>query len=206
MERLPISENEIKNVLKNRNQIISTIHTRIEYLNRDIYHTSDIIEAVSLRSKALSDMPRGGGGHKDLFAEYEKYHNLLDKRCAEYTVGIHQLILQEERVERLWICFSALDADAYNILYRLYVENELYQTVERESGLTHPIFEKKRKRAMQDIMRLYNSELENGHIFELSLETSDVTQQKQDNMMKEHNQQITLLDILNDNKEGTYGT
>jgi len=168
MNRLPINEEMIKKILQNRTEMILSIHARLEYLNKDVSQTSDIIQAVSLRSKALSDMPKGGGGQKDLYAEYEKYNLLLDKRYKEYALGVQQLILQEERIERVWLCFNALDADAFTILYRLYVEKELYATVEEESGLTHPIFEKHRKRALQDIIRLYNSELEEKSIFEMA--------------------------------------
>lgn len=193
MNRLPVTEKDIKKILEQREDMISAIHARLEYLNRDVSQTSDIIEAVSLRSKALSDMPKGGGGHKDLFTEYEKYHSLLDKRYHEYAVGIHQLILQEERIERVWICFNALSSDAYKILYSLYVEKELYQTVESESGLTHPIFEKKRKRAMQDIIRLYNSTLDNKCIFEIPEEDTIPG-----NINREENQQLSIMDMLAD--------
>lgn len=194
MDRLEITEKIIKEILSKRENMISSIHARIQYLSKDISQTSDIIEAVSLRSKALSDMPRGGGGHKDLFAEYEKYQQLLDHRYSEYSVGIRQLRLQEERIERVWLCFNALDTDAYTILYRLYVNKELYQTVERESGLTHPVFEKLRKRAMLDIMRLYNSELEDRYIFEVS-ETEHEKSQMGDDKKTDDNYQISFADL-----------
>lgn len=198
MDRLPITEKDIKTILEQREDMISTIHARIEYLQKDMSQTSDIIEAVSLRSKALSDMPKGGSGHKDLFTEYEKYHSLLDKRYHEYAVGIHQLILQEERIERVWLCFSALDSDAFNILHKLYVERELYQTVEKESGLTHPIFEKKRKRAIQDIIRLYYSYMTNERIFE-SAEKIRAGINSSHNTESEEIQQLSISDILAEN-------
>lgn len=204
MERLPISESTIKEILKNRIKMIESIHARIEYLNKDISQTSDIIEAVSLRSKTLSDMPRGSSGHKDLHTEYERYHILLDKRYVEYARGIHQLVLQEERIERVWLCFNALDSDAYTTLYKLYVENQLYQTVELESGLTHPVFEKKRKRAMQDIIRLYDSDFKNGHIFEhAEMERNNMPKVKEE-AKQENNHQLSLMDVFM-TKEGENG-
>lgn len=195
MDRLPIKGKDVKQILKNRMQMLASIHTRLDYLHDDTVQTADIIETVSLRSKTLSDMPKGGGGHKDLFAEYEKYHALLEKRYRECAEGIHELVLYEECIERTWLCFQALESEAYTLLHRLYVQNELYSTVEADSRLAHAAFEKRRKRAIADIIRLYESEVENDSIFRIA-ERIRSESSVQDKTKEENSQQISFMDML----------
>lgn len=195
MNRLPVTDKEVKEILQNRPKIIASIHTRMDYLSKDIVKTDDIISAVSLRSKHLSDLPTGKGGHKDIFKEFENYQSLLLRRDREYAEAIRNLIMQEERVERVWLCFNALEAEEFTILNKLYVLNELYATVEKLSGLTHPVFEKHRKSAIQNIIRLYNSELEDTYIFELINNRSKEIL-KADTTEKENNYQLSFVDMI----------
>lgn len=200
IKRLSLSEKRVQKILRKREQILDTIHVRMEYLGKDIINTDDILRAVTLRSKALSDMPKSRGNHKDISDEYEKYEKLLSQRDKEYAIAIRHLIETEEQIERVWICFNTLDDDEFTILDKIYVKNQLYAAVEKESGLTHPVFEKTRKRAIETIIRLYNSDFENEFIFELS-EKNKLEQEKKMSHIKNHNlEQVSIFDLISNSE------
>jgi len=197
MSRLPITEKQVKEILQNRSNMIAAIHTRMEYITKDIVQTDDIINAVSLRSKRLSDLPTGKGGHQDIHKAFENYKALLHRRDREYAEAIESLISQEECIERVWISFNALETEEFTILNQLYVKNQLYAVVEKESELTHPIFEKKRKSAIRNIIRLYNSDLEDKYIFEI-IESNRNCVSKLDSNAETDNYQLSIADMIGD--------
>ena len=59
---------------------------------------------------------------------------------------------------------SNIDRGEHDIIDRLYVKGELYKSVEQDMGLNHRIFEGKRKQAIRDIQKLYESDLSNAQI------------------------------------------
>ena len=117
----------------------------------------DILESVAYPSTGISGRPSGKGGHKDLGDVLVRYNRQLCNRNEEIRKIMWELVEEEDSISRVWACFYALNDPYYSILYALYVENQLYQTVEDSFDVSHKTFEKYRQRGMELLLRLYNS-------------------------------------------------
>ena len=53
-------------------------------------------------------------------------------------------------------CVYAIGRTLYSIINRMYVQSMLYATVERESGWSRQVFEKKRKKGIELILERTN--------------------------------------------------
>lgn len=152
-----LSETEIKDILRNREQKIESIHKKMFRLYREMEHTDEIMESVAFPSTNLSGLPGGKGGHKDLGDVLVKYNRQLYNRNEEIRRIMWELVEEEDSISRVWACFYALSEPYYSILYALYIENQLYQAVEDSFDVSHKTFEKYRQRGMELLLRLYNS-------------------------------------------------
>lgn len=152
-----LSETEIKDILRNREQKIANIHKKMFSLYRELEHTDDILESVAFPSTNLSGLPGGKGCHKDLGDVLIKYNRQNYNRSEEIRRIMWELVEQEDSINRVWACFHALDDPYYSILYALYVENQLYQTVEDSFDVSHKTFEKYRQQGIELLIRFYDS-------------------------------------------------
>ena len=80
-----------------------------------------------------------------------------------YLFIVAELILQEELIEQVWDSYMRLEEPYYSIIHQMYVQGMLYATVERESGWSRQVFEKKRKKGIGLILDKIK-ELENEEI------------------------------------------
>lgn len=154
-ERYFITDADVKIYLRSKDQIIDGCKEKILNIKKDLRNNNELIEAVSLKSKTISDMPRGNGGKEDLFTTFLKYEKKLREREAEYKMLMWYVMEKEEAVRRVWACFYLLDDPYYWILKKLYVEGNLYAAVEVDFGKSHKQFETKRKEAIDSILDMY---------------------------------------------------
>lgn len=152
-----ITENEVKKILKNKETMINSLRGKFFSVRHDLMQQREVIEMVCL-SSPISGVAGPKGSHKDLTDVYEKYQDTLTRRRIEYKALLRQLVRQEERINRVWEAFLALEEPYYGILNALYVHNRLYSDVESCSGLSHRIFEEKRKEGIRQIIRLFESD------------------------------------------------
>ena len=83
LERLPITEKEVKEILRSHTQLLDQIHSKIYEINKDIAMKDELIEVVSFKTGAISDMPTGKGGQHDLSDTYLRYMKELEKQKHE---------------------------------------------------------------------------------------------------------------------------
>lgn len=157
LEMRKLSETQIKDILRNREQKIANIHKKMFSLYRELENTEEIMETAAFPSTEISGMPGRKGGHKDLGDVLLKYNRQIYNRSEEIRKIMWELAEEEESISRLWACFHALGEPYYSILYALYVENQLYQAVEDEFGSAHKTFEKYRKQGIQTLLLIYGS-------------------------------------------------
>ena len=86
---------------------------------------------------------------------------LVNEQEEQLAAEMHVLTIHAEGIHRLYLCFQTLIGEEHDIIDRLYVKGELYKSVEQDMGLNHRIFEGKRKQAIRDIQKLYESDLSN---------------------------------------------
>lgn len=152
----PVTERDIVEILRHKDDYISAIHRKLYMISRDLRSTDNIIHSVALPSQK-SGMPGAKGVVKDLQDTYEKYGTMLQERKKEYQIMANHLIMEETSVVRVWMCYLALGEPYGTILNQLYVRNQLYSAVLSESGMSHGTFERTRKSAIELIMKFYNS-------------------------------------------------
>lgn len=196
MEKLPINEKDVKNILRNKDKLKADIHRKMYFINRDMAQNDEMYELVAYPSTEVSDMPRRKGWHKDLGDVVLKYKVLLENKKNEYKEVLWELIMQEEQIDRVWLCFMVLDNPYFSILENIYVKEEKYEIVEQRSGYSHQVFEKYRKRGIEAIMLLYNSDKT---ISQLTIESKSKERTQTDTKkqsLEESNQQISIEDII----------
>ena len=77
-----------------------------------------------------------------------------------------ELILKEQLIEQVWDAYMHLEEPYYSIVNRMYIQGMLYATVERESGWSRQVFEKKRKKGIGLMLyRINNNELSKEETF-----------------------------------------
>lgn len=153
-----LSEMEIKDILRNRDQKIESIHKKMFHLYQELEHTDEIMESAAFPSTNYSGLPGGKGGHKDLGDVLLKYNRQLYNRNEEIRRIMWELVEEEDSISRLWACFYGLGDPYYSILNALYVENQLYQTVEDSFDVSHKTFEKYRQKGIELLLRFYESD------------------------------------------------
>lgn len=157
MKMTKMTEDRVKNILRFRNSKLKNIHQKMISLYEDANDTDSVLETVALPAQNISGMPGARGEHKDLGNVLINYQNELYRRNAEIREMMWALSQEEQSINRVWACFHVLEEPYYDIIRRLYVLGELYQTVEHESGLTHSYFDKKRMEGLQLIIEYYES-------------------------------------------------
>lgn len=151
-----ITEKEIKHILRNREMLLLSIHQKMVAIEKDIEKTDDMIVSMSLPTNTMSEMPRGSAKQKDLGDVYRNYKKILKQRNEDYKAMYWELILQEQLIEQVWDAYMRLEEPYYSIINQMYVQSMLYAAVERESGWSRQVFEKKRKKGMELILNRIN--------------------------------------------------
>lgn len=197
-----LDEAAVKDILQNREKKIENIHKKMLSLYQELEKNDDILESVVYPSTGISGLPSGKGGHKDLGDVLVRYNRQLCNRNEEIRKIMWELVEEEDSISRVWACFYALNDPYYSILYALYVENQLYQTVEDSFDVSHKTFEKYRQRGMELLLRLYNSgesiaKLMRRHGTENSSSKKEGKGKK--NQENEEYEQISLLSFQKEN-------
>lgn len=152
-----LSETEIKEILRHREQKITNIHKKMISLYHELEDTEEVLESAALPSAELQGMPGGKGGHKDLGDVLLRYNRQIYDRNEEIREIMWELVEEEDSISRVWACFHALGEPYYDILHELYVENQLYQVVEHEFPGSHKTFERYRQQGIEQLLQLYHS-------------------------------------------------
>lgn len=156
MKRITITEQEVKNILRNREILLLSIHQKMSVIEQDMEKTDDMIETMSMPANLMSGMPRSSGTQKDLGDVYRNYKKILKQRNEDYKSMYWELVLKEEMIERVWDAYMRLEEPYYSIINKMYVQSMLYAAVERESGWSRQVFEKKRKKGVRLIVDKVN--------------------------------------------------
>lgn len=152
-----MDEETIKDILRNYPEKINSIREKMLSLYNET-EPEEVLSAVALRSVNMGSMSGAKGSHKDLGDVLESYQKQMWKRNEEIREMMWQLSEEEAMVRRVWACFHVLDNPYYDILRDLYVNNELYATVESSYKMSHKTFEKYRADGIRLLIRFYDSQ------------------------------------------------
>ena len=158
---MSIHENDIKRVLKNRQQDLETIHNRLMQMYGELYDTDSMIRSISLKSIDYDGIGGVGSEKTDLADLIIRHERATESRQVEIREEMRRLSLGEEMINRVWVCFQTLRGQEYDFIHELYVHAYPYKFVEKHSGVSHRTFEKIRRRAIKKIIELYQSRYSN---------------------------------------------
>lgn len=195
MKMTKMTEDRVKNILRFRNSKLKNIHQKMISLYEDANDTDSVLETVALPAQNISGMPGAREEHKDLGNVLISYQNELYRRNAEIREMMWALSQEEQSINRVWACFHVLEEPYYDILRRLYVVGELYQTVEHESGLTHSYFDKKRMEGLQLIIAYYESGESISNLM-YKYRSKKKSSKKEKKKMQNSFRQISLEDLM----------
>jgi hypothetical protein len=166
---LVIDENYVKNILGEYATLLQNIHRRILCIHRELIDTDELIQSVSIKKIAWDKEGSGQAGIKrDLTDVMLMHQRLAREREIELRTEMFRLTEEEESINRIWVCFHALRGREYTFLEKLYVQRLPYKAVQEESKVSHRTFEKVRMQALKKIVKMYNSEINNLQIINLS--------------------------------------
>uniref|UniRef100_UPI0040570C06 hypothetical protein n=1 Tax=Agathobacter sp. TaxID=2021311 RepID=UPI0040570C06 len=168
MKHKTMTEQQVKDILRNRETLLTSIHRKMSAIEQDMAKTDDMIETMSMPASPISGMPRGCIKQKDLGDVYRNYKKILKQRNEDYRTMFWELVMQEEMIERVWDAYMRLEEPYYSIINRMYVQSMLYAAVESESGWSRQVFEKKRKKGIQLIVDMVNRNEKEGWITRVS--------------------------------------
>lgn len=168
-------ESLVKKVLANYEDLKLDVQRKLKLLYKEIENEDSCIPEVAYKKISYDKIGGSSNTINDLSDIVEQHQRLVRQRGLEVREAMVTLMKREDTYHRIWSCYNLLESDAYTILRKLYVDNELYATVEHDSGLSHKTFEYRRKQAIKDIIRLWKGTLTNEEIMRIKLRTEEPT-------------------------------
>ena len=104
---------------------------------------NEIIETTQISAKISSVPGSITNSRKDLFDYIENAENQARDYYKELTMRYGMIMEQMAEIKRVWIVYDTLLPLEREIIKRLYIDNEKWETVEKELGINHRILVKK---------------------------------------------------------------
>lgn len=164
-----IDESVVKKVLASYEDLKVDIQRKQKLLYNELSNEDSCIAEIAYKKISYDKIGGSSNNVNDLSEIINQHQKLLRERGIEVREALVTLIKRQEIYQRIWCCYNLLDLEAYQILTKLYVNNQLYASVEVESGLSHKTFENRRKQAIQDIIRLCQGTLTNEEIMSIKI-------------------------------------
>lgn len=145
-----ITKEEIMYYIKNPSlsnilwQQAKEVRERMINLNEALEEIKNEIIETSQVSVKMSQTPRSvTNNKKDLFDCIESTEKQTRNYYKELTMRYEILMEQMAEVKRVWLVYDTLLPLEREIIKRLYIDNEKWETVENELGINHRILVKK---------------------------------------------------------------
>lgn len=166
---MKISEQEVKYLLKNQKEIEKHNKERILALYKEMENQDSMERYFSMKTNRFGEVLGGTtvGGVQDLGDVLEKVQTMQRTKVLDIRTELHDRVLEDEKISRLMVCYECLgkiNIRWHKIIRRLYVEGETYLAVNMEMGISHKTFENARKKAVEMMRTLYESEDSNSQI------------------------------------------
>lgn len=154
-----LTAEEAKDILMNRKQKLEDIGKKIALLceeNGVLEKADELLKAAALPARevnGVAEQVRYG----DNLMILNRFYRQRRERRMEIRMQIWKLSREIEEIRRLWSCFFLLQEPYYGILHELYIKKELYAVTEASFGLSHRMFEKRRREGLERLAAMFNS-------------------------------------------------
>ena len=191
-----ITDDYIKKVLAEHQELLTAIHDRLLELYFEMEDSDGMIQSATFGSS----VDNIGGGRssekKDLTDIMLRHFKLLKAQSQEIRIEMMRLVEEQESINRIWCCFEALDKEAKELLTNLYVRGRPYKDVQYEAqknkDISRTTFERIRKCGIDEIKKLYASQMSNVDIISNSIRKGRAEKKKRHNMTHGGYEQISL--------------
>lgn len=165
---LIIGENYVKDTLKYGSAKLTEIHNRIVSLYAELENMDALIRSISLGQGYRNETGSfSGNTDRDLTQIMIKHEKVAKQREIEIREEMLNLIEEEESINRIRVCYQTLRGNDYTCLQQLYVQRKPYKLVEKDSGMSHATFERRRRQAIKKIITMYESDYSNQELIAL---------------------------------------
>lgn len=120
----------------------------------------EIMETIQMKV-TYSDTRTGSGKKKDLYDILEATKSMLAAQETDITTQYMNLLARAENNHRLKLSYDTLNPVSKEILTSIYQREEKWEYIEHMMKLSHSKLVRLRKQAIEDICRLFDSELTN---------------------------------------------
>ncbi len=155
MATVMLSEAEIKNILKNKEQRLHSLKVKRESIYKELQDQEAYMRSALLAGPKIGERVQQSGV-RDVMDDLWNYRRQAKKYEKELKKLLSEITREEEKIQKVWYCFIKLTEPYYTYLYDLYVAGKPYKSVQKESGLAQSTFARYRKRAIETIQMLYD--------------------------------------------------
>lgn len=194
-----ISDDYIKIVLRDRLGLLDAIHKRLLELYQEMDNSESAIKSATFGSAHENIGGGRSSDKKDLTDIMLRHLQLLRAQSLEIRMEMNHLVEEQETINRIWCCYSALDKNEKEILTELYVKDHPYKEVEydaKKRGVSSTTLERRRKAGLQELRKLYNSGITNVDIISCTQRKVKEAKKKSKAVQKSSYRQISLDMLL----------
>ena len=194
-----ISDDYIKIVLRDRLGLLDAIHKRLLELYQEMDDSESAIKSATFGSAHENIGGGRSSDKKDLTDIMLRHLQLLRAQSLEIRMEMNHLVEEQETINRIWCCYSALDKNEKEILTELYVKDHPYKEVEydaKKRGVSSTTLERRRKAGLQELRKLYNSGITNVDIISCTQRKVKEAKKKNKAVQKSSYRQISLDMLL----------
>lgn len=157
---MQVSENEIINILTNRDILLDTIRRKREELLAESNEIEEaVIRQISLSGKPLkADVLSKTNDNKEnilKILEKSKEERILLANAIERQLDL--LFMEEQMINRVWIAYRRTDSLDYRLLEALYIKNEKQELICMEFNISKATLNRRRKTVINNLQKIIYS-------------------------------------------------
>lgn len=194
-----ITDEYIKTVLRDRQGLLTAIHDRLLELYHEMDNSDEAIKSATFGSVHENIGGGRSSDQKDLTDIMLRHFQLLKAQSIEIRHEMNRLVEEQETINRIWCCYTALNINEKEILTELYVKDLPYKEVEcdaKKRGVSSTTLERRRKTGLQELRKLYNSDMTNVDIISNTQRKAKEAKKKSRTVSKSGYRQISLDMLL----------
>ena len=161
-----LSEKKVIEIIKKRSQMQTNVRKKIIGIYKEM-ETAEVesIETVTFHS-SLGKLNICGNQSTDLLKVLERQKATERNYNQELQIRLEELQGELYMIQRVWTCYQSLPVAEYEILFELYEKDKPWKAVEAELKINHKTLVRKRKNAIERILKWSCSTMTNAEIIQ----------------------------------------
>lgn len=151
-----LTDGEIKKVLMEGRQMLEAIQKKMDEAFGKMETLDETIRRVSVTSVDYGRDKIGiSGKNDDMFRILEQRDYEQKKQIAQIQEELNELILEEEKINKVLHCMRRLPADLYVLIDSLYMNNETWEYYAAKNEISMSSLGRKKREAFKKMREMY---------------------------------------------------